>query len=180
MENRFPETNTELLLCMDCLNPNNSFANFDVEKLLRLAELYPEDFTSEELMILPHQLRSYIFNIKDDDGFSKIQDLESLAKKLVATGKARVFSLVYRLIELTLLLPVATASVERLFSAMKIIKTDLRNKMGNQWMNDLLVIYFEKEILLTIDNEAILQRFQNMSTRQNQLSSLDSSVEKTV
>ena len=54
MENRFPETNTELLLCMDCLNPNNSFANFDVEKLLCLAELYTEDFTSEELMILPH------------------------------------------------------------------------------------------------------------------------------
>ena len=45
MENRFPETNTELLLCMDCLNPNNSFANFNAEKLLRLAELYPEDFS---------------------------------------------------------------------------------------------------------------------------------------
>jgi hypothetical protein len=36
----------------------------------------------------------------------------------------------YRLIELALVLPVATASVERAFSAMKIIKTELRNKMS--------------------------------------------------
>ena len=36
-----------------------------------------------------------------------------------------------------------------------------------KWMNDLLVVYFEKEIFLTIDNEAILQRFQNMSMRRN-------------
>jgi hypothetical protein len=40
-----------------------------------------------------------------------------------------VFPLVYHIIELALLLPVATTTVERAFSAMKIIKTELRNKM---------------------------------------------------
>ena len=35
-------------------------------------------------------------------------------------------------IELTLILPVATVSVERIFSAMKIIKTDLRNKVSDE------------------------------------------------
>ena len=88
MENRFPETNTELLLCMNCLNPKNSFANFNINKLVRLAELYPEDFTWEEVMILRHQLRTYISNIKDDEEFSSIQDLGNLAKKLVQTEKA--------------------------------------------------------------------------------------------
>ena len=47
-------------------------------------------------------------------------------------------------------------------------------------MNDLLVVYFEKEFFLTIDNEAILQRFQNMSMRRNPISSLDLSVQKIV
>jgi len=42
------------------------------------------------------------------------------------------YPLVYRLIELTLILPVATATVERIFSAMSIVKTDLRNKMGDE------------------------------------------------
>ena len=121
---------------------------------------------------------NYISNIEDDEEFSGIQDLGSLAKKLVQTEKARVFSLVYRLIELTLLLPVATASVERVFSAMNIIKTDLRNRMGDEWMNDLLMVYIEKEIFIPIDNEVILQRFQAMATRRKQLSSLSSSVQK--
>jgi hypothetical protein len=57
-----------------------------------------------------------------------------------------VFLLVYCIIELTLLLPVATATVERAFSAMKIIKTELRNKMTNDWLNDLMVCYIEREI----------------------------------
>ena len=46
------------------------------------------------------------------------------------TMKDRVFPMVYRLVELTLLLPVATTSVERVFSAMKAVKTDLRNRIG--------------------------------------------------
>jgi hypothetical protein len=40
-----------------------------------------------------------------------------------------VSPLVYRLIELALLLLVATTIVERVFSAMKIIKIELCNKM---------------------------------------------------
>ena len=81
----------ELLLCMNCLNANNSFAHMNVEKLVCLAELYQEDFTLEELMILPHQLWTYIFNIKDDDKFSSIKDLRSLAKMLVALENLNFF-----------------------------------------------------------------------------------------
>jgi hypothetical protein len=40
-----------------------------------------------------------------------------------------VFPLVYKLIELTLLLPVSMTNVERTFLAMNIIKRELRNKM---------------------------------------------------
>ena len=54
------------------------------------------------------------------------------------------YPLVYRLIELTLILPVATASVERVFSAMSLINTDLRSKMRDEWLNDLMICYIEK------------------------------------
>ncbi|XP_042450598.1 zinc finger MYM-type protein 1-like [Zingiber officinale] len=60
--------------------------------------------------------------------------------KLVETEKYLVFPLVYHMIELALVLPVATTSVERVFSAMKTMKTDLRNRMGDEWMNDSLVV----------------------------------------
>lgn len=49
--------------------------------------------------------------------------------KMVETKKHLVFPLVFKLIELVLLLPVSTASVERIFSAMNIIKRELRNKL---------------------------------------------------
>jgi hypothetical protein len=57
-----------------------------------------------------------------------------------------VFSLVYHLIKLALILPMTTATVERAFSAIKIIKTELRNKMTNDWLNDLMVCYIERDI----------------------------------
>ena len=61
--------------------------------------------------------------------------LGHLAMKMVLSDMHTTFPLVYRLVELALILPVAAATVERAFSAMSIIKTYLRNKMGDDWMN---------------------------------------------
>ena len=66
------------------------------------------------------------------------------------------------LITLTLVLPVATASVERTFSAMNIVKISLRNRMRDQWLSDSMVVYIVSNVFSFIDNEAIMQRFQNM------------------
>ena len=43
---------------------------------------------------------------------------------------------------------------------MKVVKTDLRNRMRGEWLNDSLVVYMENEIFDSIDNELILNRFQ--------------------
>jgi hypothetical protein len=48
-------------------------------------------------------------------------------------------AVVYKLLKLVLVLPVATASVERIFSTMNYVKNKLRNKMGDQYLNDCLV-----------------------------------------
>ena len=34
-----------------------------------------------------------------------------------------------------------TASCERVFSSLNVIKTDLRNKIGDDWLNDLMICY---------------------------------------
>jgi hypothetical protein len=57
---------------------------------------------------------------------------------------------------------VTTASVERVFSAMKYVKSQLNNKMSGQWLNDCLVTYTEKDVLKTISNDVILAHFQQM------------------
>ena len=82
------------------------------------------------------------------------------------------YSLVYLLVTLALILLVATANIERAFSVMNIIKNRLRNQIGDQWMNDCLVTYIEKDIFKTIKCEEIMQWFQNMKNHWEQLSKI--------
>jgi hypothetical protein len=95
-------------------------------------------------------------------------ELGKVAELMVKTSMSN-YKLVYRLIELILILSVATASVERIFSAMSIIKTDLRSNMGDEWLNDLMICYCEKEIFRLIDIEKIKKRFQEMKPCRMQL-----------
>jgi hypothetical protein len=88
---------------------------------------------------------------------------------MVPTEKHKTFPLVYRLIELDLILPVATATVERAFSAMKIITTDLRNKMNDDWMNHSMLCYIERDIFASIEDDKILDCFQSIRSRKKQV-----------
>ena len=66
------------------------------------------------------------------------------------------YPLIYSLMTLALILLIATTNVERDFSAMNIIKNRLRNRIGDQWMNDYLVTYIEKDIFKTTECEKIM------------------------
>ena len=92
-----------------------------------------------------------------------------LAQKMVETKKNVIYPLVYLLVNLALTLSVAIATMERAFSAMKIVKNRLRSRMSDQWMNNSLIVYIEKDNFHNIDNEVIMQWFQNMKTCRNQL-----------
>ncbi|KAM5569923.1 hypothetical protein ABKV19_017105 [Rosa sericea] len=121
------------------------------------------------LLALEDELDTYISDMRSNSVFTQLKGISDLGEKMVETQKDKVYPLVYLLITLTLILPVATATVERAFSAMKIIKSDLRNRMGDMWMNGSMITYIEKEIFDGIDNETIMKRFQNMSNRRGQL-----------
>jgi hypothetical protein len=93
---------------------------------------------------------------------------------MVQTDRHITFALVYRLIVLALTLPVATATVERIFSAMKVVKTESRNKMGDDWLNHRMICYVEQEVFATIKNDDILHHFQELKTRKKRLPNLPS------
>ena len=69
------------------------------------------------------------------------------------------------LLKLVLILPVATASVERVFSSMTYVKNKLRNKMGDQLLNDNLITIIEKDHFFEVSDDDVINRFQNMKTR---------------
>ena len=55
LNNRFSEVTIELLLCMVCLNPSDSFLAFDIKKLTRLAKFYPSDFSETNVLAIDNQ-----------------------------------------------------------------------------------------------------------------------------
>ncbi|KAI0492627.1 hypothetical protein KFK09_026903 [Dendrobium nobile] len=165
LNNRFSESSAELLLCMSCLNPSDSFRAYDERKLICLAQLYPSDFSTIEVIALKNQLATYIIDMRTSEEFSSLRSIADLAKQIVKFKKNAVYPLVYKLITLSLTLPVATATVERAFSAMKIIKHRLRSRMGDDWLNDCLVPYIEKDVFDLIPNEDVIQYYQKMQNR---------------
>ncbi|KAK2418993.1 zinc finger MYM-type protein [Trifolium repens] len=169
MDHRFSEGSNIVLSCFSCLDPKNSFSKFDVEKLARLADIYHADFSDIDRGTIREQLETYVVHVRRHISFSTCVDVQSLAMKMVQTDKHFVFPLVYKLIELALILPVSTASVERAFSAMSIIKTKLRNKINDEWFNDLMICYTEREIFKSLDDVDIIRTFTAKRSRKGNL-----------
>ncbi|KAI3508207.1 hypothetical protein L1887_23212 [Cichorium endivia] len=137
----------------------------EVTLKVNLSELYKDDFDDSERGDLEGELDVYYHAVHKDDRFIGLNGIADLSRLLLELGKHLSYPLVYRLLMLVLVLPVATATVERCFFAMKLIKTDLRNKMGDDFMNDALICNVEKETLLKVKLEDVIERFQKMSTR---------------
>ena len=64
-----------------------------------------------------------------------------------------------------LTLPVSTAITERTFSAMKLLKKRLRNRMEDEFLADNMIVYIEKEIAENFIIEMIMDEFYSMKNR---------------
>ncbi|XP_075095365.1 uncharacterized protein LOC142173648 [Nicotiana tabacum] len=160
----FDVVSGNLLLGMASLNPANSFANFDKERIMTLAKYYPDEFGELNLRDLSHQLDTFILHMKHGDPrFSNLKGIGDLAKALVEANLVETYSLIYLLVKLTLILSVATTTVERAFSSIKYIKDELRSSIGDAFLNYCLVCYFKKEVFANISNDVIIDRFQSLT-----------------
>ncbi|XP_023767342.2 uncharacterized protein LOC111915937 [Lactuca sativa] len=166
---RFSEVGTELMENMVALSPCDSFSGFDKTNLLKLSEIYKNNFDDSERAQLNGQLDIYYHSLLHDERFFNLNGIADLSRLLVETEKHLSFPLVYRLLKLALVLPVATATVERCYSAMKFLKTDLRNRIGDDFMNGALICSVEKEALENVKTENVITRFRKMKDRRGEL-----------
>ena len=77
--------------------------------------------------------------------------------------------MVDRLICLLVTLPVSTASAERAFSILKILKTRLRNKMDDGYLANSLLVHVEGETVGNYTYEDIITDFKDMKDRRADL-----------
>ncbi|XP_060845163.1 zinc finger MYM-type protein 1-like [Rhopalosiphum padi] len=85
------------------------------------------------------------------------------AKALIQNSNTNQKTL--KIITILLTLPVSTASNERFFSSLKLVKTHLRLTMGDERLSDLLVIAVEKETASLINLNQAVDMFGAMKTR---------------
>ncbi|GER37888.1 mannan endo-1 4-beta-mannosidase [Striga asiatica] len=119
------------------------------------------DGGDEALQISPGVYNEYVFQSKASAQVP-ISRREQGRKKTKAYIESKRKSLLKGAIKIQ-------ASVERVFSAMNLVKNPLRNRMGDQWMDDSLLVYIEKDVFNSISNDAIMHRFQNMKSRRGHI-----------
>ncbi|XP_073036588.1 uncharacterized protein [Primulina eburnea] len=81
------------------------------------------------------------------------------------TEKARHCHLIDRLIRLVLTFPVSTASTERSFLSMKLLKTSLRNKMEEELLANSMIVYNEREFTARINIDSMIDELYSMKNR---------------
>jgi hypothetical protein len=67
--------------------------------------IYYDDFSFDDRKTIKYQLQTFIIHVRRIEEFKACYDLTSLSKTMVQLERHIVFSLVYRIIELALLLP---------------------------------------------------------------------------
>jgi hypothetical protein len=60
---------------------------FDLEKLVRLGDLYDQDFSVLDRAMLREQLETYIIHVRRNADFVTCEDIASLSIKMVHTEK---------------------------------------------------------------------------------------------
>ncbi|XP_042432571.1 zinc finger MYM-type protein 1-like [Zingiber officinale] len=159
LNTRFNETSVELLSLSTALDPKNSFESFNIDDICKLAEkFYRQDFTKQDIYSLRIELQHYQSDVISESRF-QVSTLSNLCQELVASRRSENYVMLTRLIYLVLTLPVSTATIERAFSAMKHVKTTIRNKMEDGFLADCMTIYIEREFAMNIDVDSIIDEY---------------------
>ncbi|KAG2703961.1 hypothetical protein I3760_06G161100 [Carya illinoinensis] len=169
LDNRFGEETTKLLTLSSALDPKDEYKSFNIDDICCLAEeYYPLDFSENEKINLRFQLKHFEVDVLSNPKFQDLRYIADLCRRLVETEKSKINYLIDRLICLIFTLPISTATSERAFSSIKIVKTRFRNKIDDEFLANNLVVYIEREIAKNFDLDSILDDFFCLKERKLQ------------
>uniref|UniRef100_A0ACD5X541 Uncharacterized protein n=1 Tax=Avena sativa TaxID=4498 RepID=A0ACD5X541_AVESA len=178
LDRRFNEKIMDLLSTSATLIPRNIFKSFKGSDICGLVKkYYPADFTQQDIYGLEQQLKPFVVDASNDEELKNISTLTNLCHSLVETGRDNIYNLIVRLLQLLVKLPVSTASAERAFSSLKIVKTRLRNKMADENLANNLVVHIEREIAEKYDFEAVLTEFKGKGDQKADLGSSSNGIQ---
>ncbi|CAM8997422.1 unnamed protein product [Rhodiola kirilowii] len=161
------DDSVELIILFSALDPKELRTTLRVDDICTLVEkFYPLDFDEDERTSLRMELQHFEL-VRQLPEFNTLTEISELCRWLTRTRKSNMFSLLYKVITLILTLPVSTATAERSFSRMNIVKNALRNKMEDDFLSDCLVVNIEKEIAKMFSTDSIIDDFRDLETRRS-------------
>ncbi|XP_039040583.1 uncharacterized protein LOC120178876 [Hibiscus syriacus] len=142
MNIRFKDDMVELLRLSFALDPMDDYKSFCMDDICKLAnKFYSQEFTEQERLHLKGQLEHFELEAKGSHELRHASTISELFQVLAKTKKSIIYPLLDQLVRLVLTLPVSTSTTEWAFSAMKLVKTHLRNKMEDDFLLSYLIIY---------------------------------------
>ncbi len=131
LNRRFSSKNCEIMTGIQTLNPTSD-AFLKEKSLFPFARMYESNI--EDLGHELHQFRR-ILERKIQSGMQKPSSVVELA--LFIEPYKEVFFELFKLCKIAVSIPVSTASCERSFSALKLVKTYLRSTMSDDRLSNL-------------------------------------------
>lgn len=151
LERRFASTNCDVLKGIQALSPSSqTFA--DITSVSAFAQAYGADV--EDLSHELHQAKRLLQRMTIEDRPNTLVEFISHIERY---GDA--FAELHRLGVIAISLPVSTASCERSFSALRHIKTWVRNSISNDKLDSVSVLAIECERTQALDNGEIVDLF---------------------
>ena len=152
LNERFSNNAFAIFEGVSALNPKSpSFLNYD--KLINMAEHY--GITDKNLKVELHQVQRLLDRKKEKDQIVN----STLEFSTLLEPYRDAFIDLYRLVCIAVTLPVTSASCERSFSALKIIKTYLRSTSGNERTSNIAVLSINEERTKQLNVDTIINAF---------------------
>ncbi|KAF0027018.1 hypothetical protein F2P81_019759 [Scophthalmus maximus] len=164
LNRRFAKPNCEIMLGIQALNPSsNTFCQ--EEALFAFASIY--ECNTDDLKHEVYQMKR-ILERKVKSGIQKPSSIVELTK--IIEPFKEVFHELFRLCKIDIAILVSTASCERSFSTLKLIKTHLRSTMDDDRLSSLGILSVESRRAKSLDlNEFVKQFAANHNNRRIRL-----------
>jgi len=190
MESRFSDGIVKLLVSSAVFNPaslpsEEKLSEYGKEEIIVLAQFYGseatvshegKDYTSPPLLdkdsfigewqVFKRALKQETESFMEKNKLTKMPTLSEVKAHMESTGAyTGIFPETFKLLNIILALPVGTASVERSFSYMKLIKTRIRNSITDQNLSRLMRIAIEGPELSAVNFDEVLEIFKQKNRR---------------
>jgi len=158
MDRRFSDCNQKTMKGIDALTPSSE--NFLNEQAIsEFANEYSSLLTVDYLSVEISSLKQMIKRKKESDNQSGDWPESLLELQFYVHRLRDAFAKLDKLVTIACTLPVSTASCERSFSTLRIVKSHLRTSMGNDRLQDLLILGIHRARASKLNLDDVVLRF---------------------